>query len=399
MVCDNTPMLKKPRLFTAGPTPLHPEAIRAAAGGVPYHRTLEFAARFDRVQAGLRAAFRTAGPVAILTTSGTGAMEAALASLFAAGDRVVVLAGGKFGERWGDIGRAYGLDVVEMTVAPGAAVAAAEVAEIVQRSKPVRGLFLTASETSTGTIYDARAIVDAVRQVEPEVIVVVDAITSVGALPIETDAWGLDAVIGGAQKAFMVPPGLAFVACSPRGWQLVDNDNTTPRYYLDLRKYAASAAKSQTPFTPGIGLLMALEASLGAIDEAGGVGALEHNAKRLASACRAAAAALGLELLSEAPSPAVTAIKAPEPGAGPEIVAAMRDRHGAQLSGGQGELKPHIFRIGHIGYVDDLDLLGVLAALEGVLADRGHPVTPGAGVAAAAADLAADRAAGRGQDG
>lgn len=393
MVCDNTPMLKKPRLFTAGPTPLHPDAIRAAAGAVPYHRTPEFAARFERVQAGLRAAFRTDGPVAVLSTSGTGAMEAALASLFVAQDRVVVVAGGKFGARWAEIGRAYGLDVVEMTPAPGAAVTAAEVAELVERSRPVRGLFFTASETSTGTIYDARAIIQAVRDVEPEVVAVVDAITSVGAMPIETDAWGIDAAIGGGQKAFMVPPGLGFVACSPRGWELVDNDSATPRYYLDLRKYTASAARSQTPFTPAIGLLLALEASLGAIDEAGGIGALEHNAARLANACRAGATALGLELLSAAPSPAVTAIKAPEPGTGPEIVAAMHERHGAQLSGGQGELKPHIFRIGHIGYVDDLDLLGLLAALEGILADRGHPITPGAGVAAASADLAADRAA------
>jgi len=328
-------MLKKPRLFTAGPTPLHPAAMRAASAAVPYHRTPEFAARFDRVQRGLKAAFRTEGPVAVLTTSGTGAMEAAVASLFAAGDRVVVVAGGKFGERWAEIGRAYGLDVVEMTVEPGQPVTAAEVAEVAQGSAPVRGLLLTASETSTGTLYDVRAIADAVRSGAPDIVVVVDAITSVGALPIATDEWGLDAVIGGAQKAFMVPPGLAFVACSPRGWELVDNDSSTPRYYLDLRKYAASAQKSQTPFTPGIGLLLALEASLDAIDEAGGIGALENNAACLASACRAAAAALDLELLSAAPSPAVTAIKAPVPGTAPEIVAAMRDRHGASFPAGR----------------------------------------------------------------
>ncbi len=387
-------MLKKPRLFTAGPTPLHPDAMRAASGAVPYHRTPEFAERFERVQSGLRAAFRTAAPVAVLTTSGTGAMEAAIASLFAVGERVVVVAGGKFGERWAEIGRAYGLDVVELKVAPGAAVAPAQVAELVQRSAPVRGLCVTASETSTGTVYDTRGFADAARAVEPEIVTVVDAITSVGALPIATDDWALDAVVGGAQKAFMVPPGLAFVACSPRGWELVENSNATPRYYLDLRKYAAAAKKSQTPFTPGIGLILALQASLEAIDEAGGIEVLENNANALASACRAAAAALDLELLSAAPSPAVTAIKAPQPGTGPDIVAAMRKRHGAQLSGGQGELKPHIFRIGHIGYVDDLDLLGVLAALEGVLADHGHDIRPGAAVAAATADLAFSRARG-----
>lgn len=384
-------MLKKPRLFTAGPTPLHPEAIRAAAGPVPYHRTPEFAACFDRIQFGLKAAFRTQGPVAVLTSSGTGAMEAALASLFAAGDRVVVVVGGKFGARWAEIAVAYGLEVLELTVKPGQLVTPADVAVMVEHSAPVRGLFVTASETSTGTICDVRAIVDAVRDVEPEIITVVDAITSIGALPIATDEWGLEAVVGGAQKAFMIPPGLAFVACSPRGWELVGNRSASPRYYLDLGKYAASAEKSQTPFTPGIGLLLALEASLKAIDEAGGIQALERNADRLATACRAAVAALDLQLLSSAPSPAVTAIKAPVPGTGPDIVAAMRDHYGAQLSGGQGELKEHIFRIGHIGYVDDLDLLAVLAALEGVLADRGHDVSMGVGMAAAVASLASAR--------
>ena len=384
-------MLKKPRLFTAGPTPLHPDAIRAAAGGVPYHRSPAFAGRFERVQAGLRAAFRTESPLAVLATSGTGAMEASVASLFAAGDRVVVVAAGKFGERWGEIAAAYGLDAVLLKLAPGQPLEPEAVAERIEAAAPVHGLLLTASETSTGTAFDVRALAEAARRAAPEIVVAVDAITAVGAMPIETDAWGLDAVAGGSQKAFMIPPGLAFVACSPRGWELVDNRSSTPRYYLDLRRYAASAARSQTPFTPAIGLLLALEAALDAIEEAGGIAALEDNAARLAAACRAAAPALGLELLAPAaPSPAVTAIRAPVPGSAPEIVAAMRDRFGAQLSGAQGDLKPDIFRIGHIGYVDDLDLLGLLAGLESVLIDRGHALQRGAGVAAAAASLAGE---------
>ena len=383
-------MLKKPRLFTAGPTPLHPDAMRAASGPVPYHRTPAFSELLDRVQVHLRAAFRTEGPVAVLATSGTGAMEASVANFFAAGDRVVVVEGGKFGERWSEISRAYGLDVAALQLAAGAALETDALLEYLAGQKDVRGLLLTASETSTGTIYDVRAFAQAVRAAYPEVVIVVDAITSVGAMEVSTDAWGLDAVIGGAQKAFMIPPGLAFVACSPRGWEIVHEERSTPRYYLDLRKYAASAAKSSTPFTPAIGLLQGLEAALEAIGETGGITALEDNAAGLAAACRAAAAALNLDLLSAAPSPAVTAIKAPEPGTGPDIVAAMRERYGAQLSGGQGELKPHIFRIGHIGYIDGLDLLGVLAALEQVLAGRGHVLDPGAGVAAAAAVLDAE---------
>ena len=380
-------MLKKPRLFTAGPTPLHPDAMRAASGPVSYHRTPAFSELLDRVQVHLRAAFRTAGPVAVLATSGTGAMEAAVANFFAPGDRVVAVDGGKFGERWGEISRAYGLDAAALRLEAGAALRADALMQHLGSAGDVRGLLLTASETSTGTIYDVRGFAEAVRAQYPDIVIVVDAITAVGAIQIDTDGWGLDAVVGGAQKAFMIPPGLAFVACSGRGWEIVQSERSTPRYYLDLRKYAASAARSSTPFTPAISLLQGLEAALEAIGEAGGIGALEDNAAALAAACRAAAAALNLDLLSAAPSPAVTAIKAPEPGTGPEIVAALRDRYGAQLSGGQGDLKPHIFRIGHIGYVDGLDLLGLLAALERVLASRGHSFVPGAGVAAAAAAL------------
>ncbi len=380
-------MLKKPRLFTAGPTPLHPDAMRAASGPVPYHRTPAFSELLDRVQVHLRAAFRTDGPVAVLATSGTGAMEAAVANFFAAGDRVVSVEGGKFGERWGEISKAYGLDATALRVEAGAALGVDALMQHLGGAGDVRGLLLTASETSTGTIYDIRGFAEAVRAQYPDIVIVVDAITAVGAMQIHTDGWGLDAVVGGAQKAFMIPPGLAFVACSPRGWEIIQGERATPRYYLDLRKYEASAAKSSTPFTPAIGLLQGLEAALEAIDEAGGIAALEDNAAALAAACRAAAAALHLDLLSAAPSPAVTAIKAPEPGTGPNIVAALRERHGAQLSGGQGDLKPHIFRIGHIGYVDGLDLLGLLAALERVLASHGHSLVPGAAVAAAAAAL------------
>ena len=382
-------MLKKPRLFTVGPTPLHPAAIQAAAGPLPYHRTAQFGERFERVQDALRRAFRTQGPVAVLTASGTGAMEAAVANFFARGERVAVVEGGKFGERWREISAAYGLDVASLKLEPGEPLSPERVVEHVVSRPDTQGLLMTASETSTGTVYDVESIVAAVRARLPEIIAVVDAITSVGAMPIATDGWQLDAVVGGAQKAFMIPPGLGFVACSPRGWELVEGQRATPRYYFDLRRYASSAAKSQTPYTPAIGLLLSLEAALSAIDEIGGIAALEDNAARLAEACRRAASALGLELLAPAsPSPAVTAIKAPRPGTAPEIVGAMRDRFAVQLSGGQGALKPDIFRIGHIGYVDDLDLLAVIAALEQVLAGRGHDVDLGAGVAAASASLA-----------
>lgn len=390
-------MLRKPRLFTAGPTPVHPEASRALVGPHPYHRTPEFSACFDRVQAGLRAAFRTDGPVAVIAASGTGGMEAAFANLFGAEDRVAVIEGGKFGERWTQIATAYGVPTAVLTLDAGEPVAPAVVAEFVVAHQPLTGLLFSASETSTATAFDVEGIARAVREVSADIALVVDGITAVGALPIETDAWQLDAVVGGAQKGLMMPPGLAFVACSPRGWERVRAERSTPRYYFDLCRYADSALKAQTPFTPAIGLVQALDAALGAIDEAGGIGSMEDNADRLATATRAAADALGLELLSTAtPSPAVTAIRAPEPGSAPQIVARLRDGHAAQVSGGQGDLKPDIFRIGHIGYVDDIDLLGLLGVLEPVLHQMGHSVELGSGVAAASAALVQHRASSRG---
>ena len=376
--------------MTPGPAPVHPLARQAAVGDLPHHRTAEFRAVFRDIQQGLRAAFRTAGPVATLACSGTGAVEAALANLFAPGESVVVVAGGKFGHRWAEVATAYGLQVHELRLAPGAPLAPERLADTVAAQGPAAGLVLTASETSTGAALDVRGLVEGARAAVPDLIVVVDAITAVGALPIETDLWQLDAVCGGSQKAFMVPPGLGFVACSPRGWQRVTEPRPRPRFYFDLRRYREAAARDQTPFTPATGLMLQLRAALAAVAEAGGIEALERNAQRLAAATRAAAAALSLELLAPAcPSPAVTAILAPEPGGAPAIVAALRDCYGLQVAGGQGPLKPDLFRIGHLGYIDEIDLLGTLAALEAVLAERGVAVQPGAAVAAARAALRA----------
>jgi aspartate aminotransferase-like enzyme len=280
------------------------------------------------------------------------------------------------------------MEVLPVPVAPGATCTPDDVRAAVAEFAPVNGLVITASETSTGAALDVRALAQAARELEPDLAVVVDAITAIGAMPIETDAWNLDAVCGGSQKAFMVPPGLGFVACSPRGWQRVQEDRGKPRYYFDLRKYAARAADDQTPFTPATSLILELEAALVALAGAGGIAALEGNAQLLAAATRAAAGALGLELLSSvAPSAAVTAIKMPGSGRAPEIVQAMRRDHGVFIAGGQDELKPDLLRIGHLGYIDQVDLLGTIATLERVLLQAGLPVTPGAGVAAAAAIL------------
>lgn len=380
------PMIRKNRLMTPGPAPVHPGAVAAAVEPLPHHRAQEFKPRFAAVHQHLQSAFRTAGPVSVLACSGTGAVEAALVNIFAQGDRILVLASGKFGARWADVAECFGMHVKSVPIAPGATLGEAEIVEAIAEFQPVHGLVITASETSTGASLDVRKLVQAARSVAPDVAVVVDAITAIGAVPIETDDWDLDAVCGGSQKAFMVPPGLGFVACSPRGWERVREDRNKPRYYFDLRKYGDRAADDQTPFTPATGLILEMEAALEAIEQAGGIGALEANAQKLAQATRAAARALNLELLSPlAPSAAVTAIKIPGGGRAPDVVAAMRQQHGVFIAGGQGELKPDIIRIGHLGYIDQVDLLGTLATLERVLRAIGHDAQAGAGVAAAAA--------------
>ena len=258
--------------------------------------------------------------MSVLACSGTGAVEAALVNMFATGDRVVVLASGKFGARWADVAECFGMHVKSVPIAPGETFGEAEMAAVIAAFQPVQGVVITASETSTGAALDVRALAQAARSVEPDVAVVVDAITAIGAVPVETDEWDLDAVCGGSQKAFMIPPGLAFVACSPRGWERVREDRNKPRYYFDLRKYGDRASDDQTPFTPATSLILEMEAALLAIQDAGGIGALEANAQQLAHATREAARALNLDLLSPvAPSAAVTAIKIPG-GRAPEVV-------------------------------------------------------------------------------
>ena len=380
--------MKKPRLLTPGPTPIHPQASSAAVLPLPHHRTAAFKQRFATLHGRLQAVFRTRTPVAVLASSGTGAMEAAVVNLFVPGERVLVLAGGKFGLRWGEIASAFGIDAVVVRLEPGASMSPQQAATLMAESGEVTGVLLTASETSTGTAYDIGGIAAALRRERSDVALVVDAITGVGSMPIHTDEWQLDAVVGGSQKALMVPPGLGFVACAERGWERIRRQREQPRFYFDLRRYADSVGDGQTPFTPATSLILQLEAALEAIEAVGGIEALESNAQSLAAATRAAAQALDLELLAaSSPSSAVTAIRAPEDGTAPQIVALLRDRCGAQIAGGQGELKPNVFRIGHIGYVDGLELLGLVAVLERVLEEVGHSVQPGRGVAAAAGKL------------
>jgi aspartate aminotransferase-like enzyme len=369
--------IKKTRLLTPGPTPLLPKALHAMLGADMHHRTQDFKNVFLAVLADLKLVMGTANDVLVLVASGTGAMEAAVTNCFSPGDKVIVCTAGKFGERWVEMTQAFGLQVVVLQAPYGQAVAP----ETLERalSPDVKGVFVQASETSTGAAHDVRAMGEAVKKTGA--IFIVDAITGLGTMPLDIDAWGLDIVIGGSQKAFMVPPGLAFLSISPKAWAHADRA-TLPRYYFDLKREKKYAANGESAWTASTALMLALNEALQYIKGIG-MTALIDNAQQLARATREACRALGLELFAPAnPSASVTAVKAPEGLDSGVIVKEFRQRFGSIIANGQGEMKGRIFRIAHLGYFDVADLFAVIAELELILHANGIPVTLGAGVAA-----------------
>ncbi len=377
-------MLRKNRLFTPGPTPLLPAAQAAMAGASVHHRTADFRALYTRVLADLRTFIGTKNDVVLMAASGTGAMEAAVANLTSPGDKVVVLTAGKFGERWRDLARAYGCAVAEVSAHYGETV---DLEAVRERLTPdVRVLCMQATESSTGVRHDVEAVAALLKGTDT--LLVVDAITGLGTTALEVDGWGIDIIIGGSQKAVMIPPGLAFSAVSERAWQRMASAKS-PRYYFDLQKERKAGAKGESAFTPAIALVAALGAALDYIREAGGGDlaagrdALIANAELAAEMTRAAATALGLRLFASVPAAALTAIRPPAGVDSGEIVKRFRERFGAVVANGQGEMKGMLFRIAHLGYYDYLDTIGILGALEQVLADLGRPVELGAGLRAA----------------
>jgi len=371
--------IKKQRLLTPGPTPLYPKALHAMMGSDIHHRTEDFRNVYRTVLADLKEVFGTSNDVLALVASGTGALEASVTNLFSPGDRVVVCTAGKFGERWVEIVKAYGLDAVVLTAEYGDTVSAQRVADALQANPNVRGVFVQASETSTGAAHDVRAMGDIVKKTSA--IFVVDAITGLGTMPLNIDGWGLDVVIGGSQKAFMIPPGMAFISISPKAWAFADTAKL-PRYYFNLKKEKKNAATGESSWTPATSLILGLAEALKYIKGVG-MDKLVDNAQMLAKATRAAATALGLELFSPAsPSAAVTAIKAPNGMDSGVIVKEFRSRFGSIIANGQGSMKGQIFRIAHLGYFDFPDLFAMVAELEIILAANGVPVKFGSGVAA-----------------
>src|SRR5882724_4898011 len=363
--------IKKQRLLTPGPTPLLPQALHAMMGSDIHHRTEDFRKIYRAVLADLKEVMGTSNDVLALVASGTGAMEASVSNLFSPGDRVIVCSAGKFGERWAEIAKAFGLEVILLQEEYGRSVSPQRVVDALKAEKNVRGVFVQGSETSTGAAHDVRAMGQAVQKTDA--IFVVDAITGLGTMPLDIDGWGLDVVIGGSQKAFMIPPGLAFLSISPKAWAFAETAKL-PRYYFNLKREMKSAAGGESSWTPNTSLYLALAEALKYVKSIG-MDKLIENAQMLAKATRAAVTALGLELFSPgSPAASVTAVKAPKGMDSGVIVKEYRNRFGSIMANGQGSMKGQIFRIAHLGYFDFADLFAVIAELEIILEANGHPV-------------------------
>ncbi|MBM4035584.1 MAG: alanine--glyoxylate aminotransferase family protein [Planctomycetes bacterium] len=369
----------KERLMTPGPAEVPPETLLELARPVFHHRTKEFRAILMAVIEGLKEVFQTKSDVFIFTSSGTGAMEAAVANLLAPGDKALCVRGGKFGERWSELAERFGAKAINLEVEWGKAVEPAAIEAALTKDPDIAAVYTTLCETSTGVAADIEAIGKIVAKTNA--CLVVDGISGVGAMPMRADAWGVDMLAVGSQKALLLPPGLAFLSVSPKAWARVEK---APRraYYFDLIAAREALADEDTPYTPANTLVAALKKSLDLLRKEG-VEAIWARHARIARATRAAVEAMGLRVYASAPADALTAVALPE---GIDAEAArglLRKKYGVVAAGGQEKLKGKIIRIGHLGYLDTLDTLGAIAALELVLAEMGARVPLGAGVAAA----------------
>ncbi len=373
-----TAMIKN-RLFTPGPTPVPDRVLQAGARPIIHHRTPEFEKSLATVHDNLRYLYGTEHPVLLLASSGTGAMEAAIANTLSSGETVITINGGKFGERWGEIARAYGLDVDEIVIDWGTSISAEQIRERIAEHDQVAAICLTHSETSTGALTDVQSII---RELRPEFdgLFIVDGITAVGAHPMEFDAWDVDILVTGSQKGLMIPPGLACIALSDRAWRATEQSDL-PSFYFDLIEARKAYDKGTTPWTPAVSLVLSLAEALAMIREEGKEAVWNRHA-RLAEGLRAGARALDLKIFADSPSNALTSIVLPD--GCKDLPGRLKNEWGYTIAGGQGEYKGVIGRISHLGYYDDSDMIGMLYAMERVLAElRGEEVR-GTGVAAAA---------------
>ncbi|WP_022853813.1 pyridoxal-phosphate-dependent aminotransferase family protein [Thermodesulfatator atlanticus] len=372
-------LLDKKTLLAPGPVPVPPKALLAMAKPVIHHRLPEFSAILSKIREDLKYLFQTKEDVLFFASSGTGAMESCVANLFSPGEKVIVVRGGKFGERWGKLAETYRLDPVYIDVEWGEAVPLEAVERALSENPDAKGLLIQAHETSTGVKHPVAEIASLTR--EKDILLVVDAISALGVYPLPFDELGIDAMVAGSQKSLALPPGLSFVALSQKAWDRVEK-TTSPRYYFDFRKEKKALAKKTTAFTPAVSLLYGLSEILARIKEVGLERLFAHY-QRLAGACRAGIAAMGLDLFAKAPCEALTIVKVPEGVDGAKLMKLMREKYQVTMAGGQAKLKGKVVRIAHLGYQGPLDVITALATLEMALTELGYKVPLGAGVAAA----------------
>ncbi|MEX5219313.1 MAG: alanine--glyoxylate aminotransferase family protein [Nitrospiraceae bacterium] len=373
-------MLKR-YLLAPGPTPVPPEVLLAMAKPMTHHRAPEFDKLFGEVREDLKWLFQTRNDVLILASSGTGGMEGAVSNFLSPGDKAISINGGKFGERWTKLCKTFGAQVHEIKVEWGRAVDPQAVADQLKKDPGIKAVYVQASETSTGVAHDVKALAEIVKRYE-ETILVVDAITALGVLDLKTDAWGLDVVVTGSQKALMLPPGLAFVSASEKAWRLAEKAKNAS-FYFNLKKERDSQQKNQTAYTPAVSLILGLKEVL-TILKGEGLEAIFSRHASLARAMREGIQAAGLSLFpKERPSDALTAIAAPDGVDGQAVYKNLRTQYGMTAAGGQDHLKGKIFRVSHMGYVDSFDVITALAAVEMVVKGLGFPVKLGSGVAKA----------------
>jgi aspartate aminotransferase-like enzyme len=373
-------MIRKTRLYTPGPTPLLPAAQFAMAAADIHHRTAEFRSLYTRVLSQLKDFIGTTNDVIILASSGSGAMEASVSNLTSPGDRVLVLTAGKFGERWTGITKAFGCEVDVISAPYGSTFSLDEIKAKLKLE--TRVVFVQATESSTGVRHDVQAIGQLLKDQKSEALFVVDAITGIGTTHLDMDAWGIDVLVGGSQKALMIPPGLSFLAVSQRAWDRMEA-TYNPRYYFDLRKERKNAAKGESAYTPSVALIAAMGAALEWIANQGegnlveGRKKLVDNAETCAAMTRAAATAMGLKLFAPKgyEAAAATAIVAPAGVDSGSIVKGLRSKFAIIVTDGQGEMKGSLFRIAHIGFFDYMDTIAVIGALEQVAVALKLPIS------------------------
>lgn len=369
----------KPRLLTPGPTPVPEETLLELAKAVTFHRAPEFRAILGEVVEDLKYVFQTKNTVLVLTASGSGGMESAVSSCIAPGEKAILLTAGRWGERWRGICKAIGVNLVAVEVPYGDSVQPEQLEKALAQNPDAVAVFATLSETSTGAKHDIEAFGRIVAKTPA--LMIVDTISGLGVMPCKTDEWKIDVNVTGSQKALMLPPGLAYVSVSDKAWAKIDKNTAARNFYLDLKRYRAKIAENDTPFTPANTLIKAQRLSLKRVRSEGIENVWTRHA-RIASACRTAVQALGLQLFAKQPADGLTVISVPSGVDGTAALGRMEKQYGLKLANGQDTLKGKIWRLAHMGYIDQFEVLAALAGLELVLNEVGHKIDVGAGVAA-----------------